>query len=406
MYLNTAGTWPTFALTNIAIDPAGHLVLTKIGDEFVSTGSFMGGPFQALDGDTPWYRFGVKSDALPASAHLHIFTWTGPSGSVPPYAPLSDNPFAGWFFAPFDALQGIIFNPPARNLWIGGVVRSDGTGTPSIHQIRIDYGRDTYLRHLPAIYRSDPASRDFLERLLSLAQIPLGDLRHEIVQLTQLFDPAAAPDRGYPSWLNWLSGWLAWQPNDNWTEEQARKYLAEAFDLYSLRGTVEGLRRYLKIYAGVNAYIDEPALTGAAWTLGKNSSLGFTTFVTPASTSRAILDATAVLDASELTNSDDRCGTASFGLAYCFYVSIHAAELTRPGAPSAVRAIISREKPAHTVCELCIIQPRMRVGQQCRIGIDTVVANPNEAQLGAPLRDVVLAAKHRECDQKEVSHDA
>ena len=62
----------------------------------------------------------------------------------------------------------------APDLWIGGVVRSDGSATPAIRQIRIDYGRDTYLKYLPAIYRADPASSDLLDRLLSLSQTALG----------------------------------------------------------------------------------------------------------------------------------------------------------------------------------------------------------------------------------------
>ena len=295
LHLNAANLWPSFALQNIAIGADGALRLTAASGVYASTGVFMGGPFQALDGKTPWYRFTLEIDSLPSGTHLQIFTWTGDSGS-PPFAPLSNNPFPGWQPAPRDALDGVIFNAPAREVWIGGVVRSDGSTTPVIPQIRLDYGRDTYLKFLPGIYRSNPASTDLLERLLSLSQTALGDLRGEITGLTSLFNPAAAPYRGYPSWFGWLSGWLTWQLNQNWSEEQARDYLAGAFRLYSLRGTVEGLRLYLKIYAGVNAYIYEPAVNSSIWLLGTNSMLGFTTMLAPASPSGAILDATAILD--------------------------------------------------------------------------------------------------------------
>ena len=404
MYLNAANTWPSFSLQNMAIDPAGALRLTETGTEYASAGVFMGGPFQALAGNTPWYRFALDSGPLPAGTHLQIFTWTAASGA-PPFAPTSSTPFPGWQAAPRDVLQGIVFNAPAPSLWIGGVVRSDGMATPVINQIRIDYGRDTCLKYMPAIYRADPASSDLLERLLSLSQSALGGLRREIVELTRLFDPAAAPYNGYPSWFAWLSGWLAWQLDQNWTEEQAREYLAGAFRLYALRGTVEGLRRYLKIYAGVNAYISEPALSTTIWSLGANSTLGFSTMLAPASASGAILDSTAVLDASDLTAPTDSFGAALFDdIAYQFCVEINAGELTRPGALAAARAVIEREKPAHTVYELCVVQPRMRVGSQCRIGIDTVVGAPPEAQIGTRLDHAVLAASDRECKQKEVLH--
>jgi phage tail-like protein len=404
MNLNAAGAWPSFSLQNMSIGSGGELLLNKTASTYASAGVFMGGPFQALDGATPWYRFAVRSENLPAGTHLQLFTWTA-NGGTPPFSPLATVPFPGWEAAPRDALQGVIFNAAARDLWIGGVVRSDGTGTPSIHQIRVDYGRDTYLQYLPGIYRADPASSDLLDRLLSLSQTALGSLLHEIVDLTRLFDPAAAPDRGYPSWLSWLSGWLAWQVDQNWTEAQSRQYLAEAFQLYALRGTTEGLRRYLKIYAGVNAHITEPALTTTMWSLGANSNLGFSTMLAPASASGAILDATSVLDAADLTALGDPFGAALFDdVAYRFTVEINAGELTRAGAIESVRAVIDREKPAHTVCDLCVVQPSMRVGSQCRVGIDAVVARPREAWIGGPLDQVVLAAKDRECNQKEVSN--
>jgi len=403
MNLNAANQWPSFTFQNLAIGAHGALQLAASGSGYATAGAFMGGPFQALDATTPWYRFTLDAGPLPASTHLQIFSWTASSGT-PPFAPASTIPFPGWQAAPRDTFQGVLFNAPAPNLWIGGVLRSDGSATPVIRQIRIDYGRDTYLKYLPAIYRADPASSDLLDRLLSLAQTALGSLRHEIVDLPRLFDPAASPGQGYASWFAWLSGWLAWQLNQNWTEEQAREYLAEAFRLYSLRGTAEGLRRYLKIYAGVNAYISEPALHTTVWSLGRNSTLGLTTMLAPASAWGAVLDSTAVLDASDLADPTDSFGATLFdNVAYRFCVEINAGELTRPGALAAARAVIVREKPAHTVAELCIIQPRMRVGTQCRIGIDTVVGGPPEAQIGARLDHAVLAASYRKCNG-EVSH--
>jgi phage tail-like protein len=404
MHLNAANLWPSFVLDQMTIDAEGALELTASAGVYASRGLFMGGPFTALNGATPWYCFTLLGAPLQAGTHLQVFTWTGESGP-PPYAPSTNTPFAGWWAAPRDALQGVIFNAPARQLWIGGVVRSDGSSTPAIPQIRIDYGRDTYLKFLPALYRSDPASRDLLERILSLVQTALGDLKGEIVGLPRLFDPAASPETGYPSWFSWLSGWLAWLIDQNWSEAEAREFLAEAFQLYALRGTIEGLRRYLKIYAGVNARIYEPARTTTIWSLGENSTLGFTTMLAPGSASAAILDATAILDASDITDPGDPLGAVLFeDVAYRFCVEVNAGELTRPGALAAVRAVIAREKPAHTLCELCIVQPRMRVGSQARIGIDSVIGAAPEAQLGRRLDQVVLAARDRECKQEEVRH--
>lgn len=166
-----------------------------------------------------------------------------------------------------------------------------------------------------------------------------------------------------------------------------------------MRGTVEGLRRYLKIYAGVNAYISEPALNATVWSLGTNSTLGFTTMLAPASASGAILDSTAFLDGSDLTGPADPFGAALFdNVAYRFCVAINAGELTRPGALAAARAVIEREKPAHTVCELCIIQPRMRVGPPGQYqtvwtlgssGVQTVTAHSTQSSLSVTFRATI-----------------
>ena len=44
-----------------------------------------------------------------------------------------------------------------------------------------------------------------------------------------------------------------------------------------------------------------------------------------------------------------------------------------------IRTLVDQEKPAHTVYQLCIVEPRMRVGYQCRLGIDTVVSGPSRS---------------------------
>src|SRR6516164_4386204 len=103
MYLNTANKWPSFILQNMAIDSSGALTLAKAGSHFASAGVFMGGPFQALDGNTPWYRFTLDTDSLPGGTHLQIFTWTAASGPAP-FMPASNDPFPGWKSAPRDAL--------------------------------------------------------------------------------------------------------------------------------------------------------------------------------------------------------------------------------------------------------------------------------------------------------------
>jgi phage tail-like protein len=400
-FLNDANRWSSFVFSKATVDSRGAIGLAKIATGFEPAGVFMGGPFEVTPAIASWFRFGADADPLPPASHVQFFTFTADAGA-PAFAPLTDTPFPGWSPIPRDSFDAVIPNATGRKFWIGAVIRGDGAATPSIRQIRVDYGRDTYLKYLPAIYRRDASSRDMLERFLSLSQTGLGRVHQETADLPLLFDPYATPASGFPSWLGWLSGWLAWQMNQAWTEPQARKYIAGAYALYGQRGTVHGLKRYLKIYAGVNAHILEPARMATLWSLGQNSTLGFSTMLAPGEAQGAVLGSTAILDRSSLPDPTAGFGSVLFSdIAHRFCVLIYCADLTRPGALKDARAVIDREKPAHTVYELCLIGAAMRVGSQSTVGVDAIVGGGREQHIGKRLGGT-LAAKDRECSEKEV----
>ncbi len=407
VHLNLANQWPLFQQYDLDIGPAGDLILHETGGQFAERGIFLAGPFQLGSRKTPWFRLRVFAETLPSNTHVQLFTFPLDKMNKPPFIPSADEPFAGqvgnlsWTVQPRDVLDVLLRTDEADTLWIGGILRSDGSATPTLHQMRVDYGRDTYLKYLPEIYSEDNQSRDFLERSLSLEETVLGGLEETIANLSRLFDPETSPEGGYPSWLNWLASWLAWDVNDNWTTQEARRYLAGAFALYGKRGTIEGLRRYLKIYAGVEAHIEEPSQTNTIWSLGHVSTLGYTTMLAPAHLEGAVLGATATLDESNLVRGDDS-GVALFeDVAHRFCVRVYCAELTKPGALEAARAVLDREKPAHTVYHLCVIEPRMRVGAQARLGIDSIVGRELVARIGIPLDTAEMHANAEEC-RKEV----
>lgn len=407
LYLNLANEWPTFSLTGtLEISTDGAIRLMRLPDEtFELRGMFIGGPFTADGAQTFWYRLQATADALPDGAHLQLFTFTGESS--PPYNPAAEHPFAdaGWIAAPVDLTDLLIANPPASSLWIGGLLRSDGGATPALRQMRVDYGRDTYLKYLPGIYRKDPAARDFLERFLSLHESVLGGVEREIDELPQLFDAAAAPAGDFPSWLNWLAGWLDFNLSERWPESEAREHLAEAFQRYGRRGTVEGLRRYLELYAGVQARIDEPGQAANMWSLGETSTLGFTTQLAPDHLEGAVLGATATLDRSRFATAEHLGASLFEDVAHRFCVSVYCAELSYPGALADLQAVVEREKPAHTAAHIRVIEPRLQIGAQARVGIDAIVAaGPPPAQLDMRLDGVALAAQSRAC--AEVTGDA
>jgi phage tail-like protein len=398
LHLNDGDEWSTFELTGIEIaDGALRLKQTSPG-VFTNFGVFRGGPFQVADRPTTWFLLRMFSDALPMDAHTQLYTFTADSGDAA-YDKTSTTPFAqaGWQKAPRDAQALVIGNSPAKLFWIGGVLRGQSATTPTVHQMRLDYGRKTLAEYLPPLYTRQDAPRDFLERLLALSGGVMEDVEAEIGDLVRLFNPASAPATGYPAWLPWLAGWLAFEWNDRWKDGEARSNLASAFELYGLRGTRDGLRRYIRMYTGGEVHIEEPILWSSPWILGENSSLGFSTMIAPAHWEGAVLDAAAYLDASVITRGDDPGEVLWADVAHRFCVWVNCADLNFPGALNAVRQVIDREKPAHTVYHLCPVEPRFRVGIQARVGIDSVIGAAAVAQTGMRLGEGVLGKEPEAC---------
>lgn len=96
----------------------------------------------------------------------------------------------------------------------------------------------------------------------------------------------------------------------------------------------------------------------------------------PAHPQGAVIGSTATLDYSHLI-TDEEFGAPLFDdVAHQFSVQLYSSQLQCAQTLPKVKAIIEAEKPAHTDYHLCIIEPRMRVDFQARLGIDTVVAGP------------------------------
>src|SRR5438034_10785203 len=159
-HLNVANQWPLFQLHDIDIAQDGELILHRAGADFASRGIFLAGPFHGDSIKTPWFRLRVFAETLPADTHVQLFTFPS-DGVAPPFNASADEPFAGqvgnltWTAQPRDVLDVLIQTQETQALWIGGILRSDGASTPALRQMRVDYGRDTYLKYLPEIYSDD-----------------------------------------------------------------------------------------------------------------------------------------------------------------------------------------------------------------------------------------------------------
>lgn len=350
-----------------------------------------------------WHRIKCLCGPLPANTHLqvhHASTFPGP-----PPDPASTGAFTTppWTSAPTDTSETLIEGTPGKNISVGVTFTGDGFTTPVLSNIRIDFEYETNLRHLPAIYQEEAASRKFLTRLLSLFESSYEDAEVQIDALDRMFDAAATR----ADLLPWLAGWVGLELPETWDDEKKREAIAEAFASYAVRGTPGGLRKALKTFAGVDAYIEEPIRNASLWSLpdaenadpelSEGSILGYTTMLAPAAPFGAALGSTAVVDQSYLTGGDDRGESLFFDVAHRFNVLVYQGRGYSEGTLAEAGAVVEREKPAHTSSHICVVEPHFRVGFQARLGVNSIVAGaPRPSRLsgsGSGAQGMVLGGE-------------
>ena len=299
----------------------------------------------------------------------------------------------GWVQVPLDAPETLFPGWAGGTVWFGLELLSDGTATPSVPQLRIDFDYQTYLQYLPDVYQSDPVSASFLARLLTLFGGQFTKVEEKIAGLAKFFDPAAAPV-GQLAALGSLFGLTL---PANWDVSQKRRAIRGAFAAAGRAGTAQELRQMLWEMLGVMAQIEEPIQQMAWWSLpdegasdsvGGESGLGFTTRLAAVEAGGAVVGSTALLDQSQLLEATDFGTTLFSDVAHRFCVWVYA-RWSDAQTLTAIRALLDQSKPAHAVYQLGIVQPAMRIGFQARLGIDTVVAGPEttasgDLRLGGP----------------------
>ena len=106
-----------------------------------------------------------------------------------------------------------------------------------------------YRRYLPDIFQEN----DFLRRFLLIFQEIWEPLEQRQDHIEMYFDPHTCP----ASFLPWLASWFDLSLNTRWPEARIRALLAEAMDLYSLRGTQYGLARMIEVCTGLSPVITD-----------------------------------------------------------------------------------------------------------------------------------------------------
>ena len=434
----------------LALDGRGSLLIhtgtglapvrASIGEGYAAGGVLWSAAIKVREHEVRWHRLHALAEELAGGARLRLFVHTSNDpADAPAVGPADADPFADQRWRPQagtpDLFAGVsdlfVGGSPAKYLWVGALFSGDGKASPVVSQLRVEFDHETYLEHLPAIYTRQASCGDFLNRFLSLFESLFAETEADIGALAPLFDPASAPAESLP----WLAGWLGLELDEDWDEARRRELIAAAFARHGRRGTAEGLREALRLFAGVEAVVEEPILHAAwwampgvetscgcggsgcgcggsgggcgcggarpcggagcgcggagggrepAWVATENSVLGVTTMLAPADAQGAVLGTTAQLDFSHLITEEEFGAPLFADVAHQFSVQVYRGQLGCAETMARVRAVIEREKPAHTTYHLCVIEPRLRVGFQARVGIDAVVAGgPSPGRLSA-----------------------
>lgn len=367
---------------------------------------------EALDSqihECQWHRIELAVASLPAGTQIHVSTFT--DDRPRPHSRIRDEQWDTHFTltgrmrreqanAEADddedqAVEFLVLSGEGRYLRLRLQLEGDGYATPIVRAIRVHYPRRSYLNYLPAVYAADEESRRFLERFLSIFQTEWDRLEEELENIARYFDPRAVPP-GPP--LSYLASWLALALEGDWDEEQKRRLLAAAPEFYGRRGTMKALRRYLQVYVhnisgvepgGEDAYprivegFRERRFFQTALP-DKNRLGGLTPLWGPSMVGRLQLDVFAREGDVRLVSTGDPERDLFHEYAHRFRVFVPATWIKSDDDERVLRRALEREKPAHTSYDLCLVEPRFRVGVQSTVGLDTIVGAYPVARLACP----------------------
>jgi phage tail-like protein len=341
----------------------------------------------AIDSGRPrcrWHRVRVDAD-LPAGTNMLVAVATSedptPPGTMA--GPVTDGYPLGppnpddWQQAPAGSVDFLVDQPPGRHLYLRLRLTGDGTSTPVVHRIRLDFPRATSADQLPAVYTQDPAAADFTERFLSLFDAAFEEADRAIERYPALLDPRGVPDEVLP-WLGGLLG-LAFDPG--WDATIRRKLLAAIPGLYRGRGTPAALSQAISIVFGVDVAISELA-TDRNWAALNRASRLRSTRLFSRSRSRFRVGGSALSSAPirSFGNPDNDPLTAQANR-----IRVLVPPAPGRGGPdlAALRRVVESQAPAHTVAEVRPGGQGLVVGIWSAVGVDTALAPLPAPVLGA-----------------------
>ena len=311
------------------------------------------------------------------------------------YAASEDRQFAGGVdWVAFDRANPhdvLLADAVGRYLRLELTLHGTERATPSLRSVRAYFPRQSYLRHLPAVYQRDAESRDFLERFLSVFETTFVGVEEDLAELTRFLDA-----RGIPAaFLGWLESWLALSTDETWPEDARRELLERAPALFRSRGTPNGLLALLGIYVG--AVAEHPR----SW----QSLIDRQVAAVDDREARGDLDAEEADELRALIRSDltlleyadldcasggaREAFTALLPCPQCFFVFVRS--FVTDEQLRTVQRLVDEHRPTHAVGTAVRLEPSVVLGGHSYLGVNSVLPDRDlvvgDTALG---RDTVL----------------
>jgi len=222
-----------------------------------------------------------------------------------------------------------------------------GDALPQSRLIKVEIATRPWIDFLPGIYQdADEENADFLRRFLLISAHLTSGVEESLEFVHELFDPRITNQ----NWLPWLASWLAMPLLEGWDEEKRREIIQRTPELYRKRGTAEGLKLALRLFADIKAEIHEGEWPYPGLVIGRSSTIGKDTVLSP-----------------------------PVFVSQCFTVELpdRKAEISRERLRT-VQALVETEKPAHAHYALVFERtepvyekvPFLHVGKTGRVGVD------------------------------------
>lgn len=371
----------------------------------VAEGTLLAGPIDSRIHDCKWDL--VELDArTPPGCRLQVETLT--ANTERPLALVEGAGAQGWTHAlsigPRHAgrVAAPVRSGRGRWLWLRVHFAGPGVATPELCRLDLSYPRRGLEQYLPEVALAEPASADFTERFLGIFGAGQRSIEHQIDRMAALFDVDTVPSSTQASRdrLGWLARWIGVTLDRALPETLRRRLLKAARRDLGRVGTPGALRRSLLALIGIDGHValipgrgscvpcktppsaavELPMLVLEHFRLRRWLIAGLSRLDANSELwGQRILNQTTLgagtrLGTTELNSYQDPRRGPFHRDAHCFSVFLPARIGADPALRRAAKYVIEAHRPAHTTYAVHYVGPRMRIGQQARLGFDSVIA--------------------------------